>query len=141
MVKAFFKYLLSACILFLCGSGFAYTNQNSGQYSSVKTPEISVHGSPEAVQINNSAVTEFVSPGSRKESYELDALVVCNDNDDDDEVASSKKHSGGSNFFVFIFAGLTSGYFFSQDKNMPLSSNHLSYTSSARYIVFREFRI
>jgi len=146
MIKALSKYLLYACILLLSGHSFLYANTHEKcvDYISIKTLETPGYTGFNVFQNNLTSTIESVSPGTEKESYEMKNFLVCDDNDDnedDDESISLKKDSGNNNCPASIFPAQTPGQFSRSYKKIVPYYQHVSNSSSYRYLLFRVFRI
>ncbi len=146
MIKALSKYLLYACILLWSGNSFLYahTNQNYVDCAFIKTFERPPFIGFDMLPNSLTSTTVSVSTGTEKVSYDLKSFIVCDDNDDnedDDESLSLKKDSGNSNYLASIFPAQTPGQLARSCTKIFSSYQHVSNSSSNRYLLFRTFRI
>jgi hypothetical protein len=135
MIKALIKYLLSLCILLLCGYSqlSTYTYRESTYNSPIKSLKESEHASLGNEQQDQTFITPS-SPSGTKKHFTIDFAEI--------EIEEEEEYLKGSNHFTAIFCALILGYFFRYIINDLLLCKYFFYIlSNRRHLILQVFRI
>jgi len=139
MTRLSIKYLLSVCIILLCGYG--HLSAHALKQGVFNSPLNLFRGSAPAISCAlHHAHIACVKPASfdtEAQDSELDLLFL--ENLEENESASGKIHLKGICTSVLFTQAL--GYFFCTGEKISSFTDHFSYTASHRYLLFLVFRI